>query len=420
MDYPQKETGVAYGPFCVLSGSGLSAVRPGQAGRFTIVARDGSGNDLERGGDLFTAHVIGRGAVGVTIRDLLDGRYEGSFRLTVGGDYRLEVRLAGVRVGHEWVTIPAPSHVVNSPSHVHCHASVGRALHGMTLVVEGEGLKRAQVAEAAKFKVHAVAPESANRRSAAPHCRIEVRLYKPDMLLRPDGLVAEGRATKARSSGGIDDARETSTWECSYKARVAGQFLLMVTADGAPLRDSPYAVRVLPGRVDLTQCSLRACDPSGVVRAMQPARFELILRDRLGNGCDVAGTEAEVVAELREPRAREHAEAAAAAAAAALRGDDSVPEAPRRWPAAIVHMGGDRYELRVMPSFAGAHELRLRHARRDGGFAPTGRAALAESRTWTCDVQPCGRPHAFAMMSARRPPHFAVPAAPPRYPMAAW
>ena len=190
----------------------------------------------------------------MTIRDLLDGRYEGSFRLTVGGDYRLEVRLAGVRVGHEWVTVPAPSHVVNSPSHVHCHASVGRALHGMTLVVEGEGLKRAQVAEAAKFKVHAVAPESANRRSAAPHCRIEVRLYKPDMLLRPDGLVAEGRATKARSSGGIDDARETSTWECSYKARVAGQFLLMVTADGAPLRDSPYAVRVLPGRVDLTQC----------------------------------------------------------------------------------------------------------------------------------------------------------------------
>ena len=63
MDYCHKQAGVAYGPFCVLSGSGLSAVRPGQAGRFTIVARDGSGNDLERGGDLFTAHVIGRGAV---------------------------------------------------------------------------------------------------------------------------------------------------------------------------------------------------------------------------------------------------------------------------------------------------------------------------------------------------------------------
>ena len=83
------------------------------------------------------------------------------------------------------------------------------------------------MAVAAKFKVHAVAPESANRRSSPPHCRIQVRLYKPDMLLRPDGLVAEGRATKARARG-VDDSRETSTWECSYKARVAGHFLLMV------------------------------------------------------------------------------------------------------------------------------------------------------------------------------------------------
>ena len=138
----------------------------------------------------------------------------------------------------------------------------------MTLVVEGEGIKRAQVAVPATFKVHAVAPECGKCRSSPPHCRIQVRLYRPDMLLRPDGLVAEGRAVKAR--GGVD-ARETSTWECSYKAKVAGRFLLMVTADGTPLRDAPYDVRVLPGRVDLTKCELRATEPSGAVRALQPA-----------------------------------------------------------------------------------------------------------------------------------------------------
>ena len=118
-----------------------------------------------------------------------------------------------------------------------------------------------------------------------------------------------------------------------------------------------------------------------------------------------------MVAELREPLEREHTDEAAAealrrqrihagaAATTCSRGAAPLAGGNRG-------MGGERYELRVMPSCAGVHEL-ARLARRNDSFAPSGLAALAEARSWTCDVLPSGRP-AFAM------------SAPPRYPVRAW
>ena len=58
-------------------------------GHFRIVARDGNADPIKRGGDLFVARITGRGAATVRIKDCGNGVYEGSFRLTIGGEFML-------------------------------------------------------------------------------------------------------------------------------------------------------------------------------------------------------------------------------------------------------------------------------------------------------------------------------------------
>ena len=267
-DTGPKEAGVAYAPYCVLTGSSLSSVRPGVPGHFRIVARDGNADPIKRGGDLFVARITGRGAATVRIKDCGNGVYEGSFRLTIGGEFMLTVWLAAVRLpgaGSGGMAVDeflrsgsqalhAPVQLTNSPARVLCDGGARGSLP--ILMVEGEGASRATVGEEASFHVRAV---QRGRRQLRAFCRIQCRLYRAGQLNKPEGLVAEGRARplstrpRLRGSGGVepDGGRGGGTaeagWEVVYLPTVAGRFQLLVTADGEPIFGTPYDLHVRPG-----------------------------------------------------------------------------------------------------------------------------------------------------------------------------
>lgn len=96
-------------PFDVAVGTGITsaslsnlAVLPaaaaGRPGSFLIQARNQFGVRRDTGGDVFSAHVSGPETPAVSVEDLQDGMYRGTFLVHTAGTYRLTVLFGGLPI----------------------------------------------------------------------------------------------------------------------------------------------------------------------------------------------------------------------------------------------------------------------------------------------------------------------------------
>ncbi|KAL1495176.1 hypothetical protein AB1Y20_017041 [Prymnesium parvum] len=238
---------------------------------FTLLAYDVQGRRLTRGGAQIRASSRGPAPLHAAVADRGDGSYEVSYHASLSGEYLLSLSCQREAVR-------------GSPLRLHVEPAAACAA---ACEAEGDGLSVGVAGDGAAFVVRAMdegrrpkimGGEVFEAFLAARGAQGEaLQAHRP---LRHSSLLA---AFDGRGDGQVTITDlGNGTYRGTYTPRNAGDFLLHVRLGGAPIRGSPFSVRVCAGVADAARCALRG-DAATVGTAGQRESFRVDTFDRYGN-----------------------------------------------------------------------------------------------------------------------------------------
>lgn len=187
----------------------------GKQSSFTIQARDDLGNKRLSGGDACVVQLRGScPVVEASVEDGGDGRYTATFCTTSAGDQLIHVMLGKEKVA-------------GSPYLAHITAAEASPRHSTTT---GDGTTCATAGCTATFTVQ-VRDRFGNRCCSEP----ALRAFQLEAALSCDNMKCPVAVEQDVTSGEL---------RCSYSAAAPGRWRLLLTSQGAHLRDSPFSVKV--------------------------------------------------------------------------------------------------------------------------------------------------------------------------------
>ncbi|EGG21588.1 gelation factor [Cavenderia fasciculata] len=192
-------------------GKGLEQGECFQPSKFKIQAVDPDGNNRTDGGDGFKITVSGPAQVEPWMVDNGDGTYDVEFEPKVPGEYVIDLTLDGDTVNGFPKTVivkPAPS----------ADASYAK----------GKGLKKAFDNEVAEFTIFAVDTEGNPRTDGQDPFEVKVTGPNGDIEAK------------------VEDKND-GTYDVKYEPQVEGNYQVLVTLRGAPIKDMPVNVTCIEG-----------------------------------------------------------------------------------------------------------------------------------------------------------------------------
>jgi filamin len=243
----------------LVHGPGLEGGVQGEPGVFTIESRDRLGQKIKFGGDPYKVSVKGpfREEEAPKIVDNKDGTYTVTYLPIDYGKHEIAVTLE---------TKP----VAKSPYHVNISKPKGYP-DALQCYAEGRGLKEADTATPAEFKIFA--RDSNGQPVTPPSNPFLVEITKPD----GSDLPAQVKDNK------------DGTYTVTYNPTEVGKHEIVVGLKNpvAPqywehIKDSPFSVNVVPG-TDADKTRVYGPGIEDGVQDNLPTHFNIEARDRLGN-----------------------------------------------------------------------------------------------------------------------------------------
>ena len=266
--------------YCTASGPGVEGpAAAGEPAPFTIKARNRIGNPLKVGGHKFTAvvnppkDVEGAKPIEVAITDNGDGTYSAEYTPAVPGTTLVTVAVEGQQIK-------------DSPFTVEVGKNAGQPDPAQTYAF-GPGVEGGcDTAAPATFTIQTVTPSGEKLATGGAQFAVAVK-------------DAEGNDVPATVTDNGD-----GTYAGEYQPKLPGKYTVnvdLVNPQDAdvkdPIKDSPFAVEILPG-IDASKC---VCEgpglQSGEVEDTGKGEFKIIAKDVLGNPITTGGEPFQVVVE---------------------------------------------------------------------------------------------------------------------------
>jgi len=254
----------------VASGDGLTTATAGVKAEFTIHAKDITGADITEGGTSISGALRDpTGDIPIDVKDNGDGTYSCSYVPKTSGPVQLDVNMSTKAFG-EGPIAGAPFTPVIKPS----TADPSRS------IATGEGVEGAQSGEESNLRVQARDK------------------FDNDLITGGDKVAAtlsfqplSGGAAVKHEVGIVDNGN--GTYDLAYTPTKVGNYDLLITIDGKPIKDMPVSVSVLPGRFSPMECTFDGLDLDGngrrIVTAGKTDTFNVIAKDANGNQLQEGG-----------------------------------------------------------------------------------------------------------------------------------
>eukprot|EP01132_Coremiostelium_polycephalum_P007890 gene7890-9709_t len=192
-------------------GPGLEAGECFQKSKFRIHAVDNEGNPVNEGGDGFSITVEGPSQVDPVLVDNGDGTYDVDFEPKLPGDYTINLTLDGDVVNGfpKTVTVkPAPS-ADNS-------------------FCKGKGLEKLFDNELAEFDIFAIDTDGNKRTDGGDPFDVKITVEGSDVEVK------------------VEDKND-GTYHVIYEPLITGEYTVLVTLRGQPLKNMPVKVNCIEG-----------------------------------------------------------------------------------------------------------------------------------------------------------------------------
>jgi len=252
-----------------LSAHGSVSAVAGENCELLLQLSDEFGNIIKGGGRDVDFKIDGPSKLTCRVVDKENGFYSVPFKLNVAGDYKVHLSVDG--------------HNIPSALAFAVGANVISSAHTIAL---GNGIRKAKAGEEATFMVQSI--DKFGNEVQVGGAQIVARIKGPDTAENPSEYVVE----IVDNEDGIYNAR--------YTTDTAGIYHLNVTADGHPIAQSPFVVRVASGVAVAHRSVVKQLSdmPAGKARSDAGA-FKIHLADRNGNMKSKGGDELDVY--LRKP-----------------------------------------------------------------------------------------------------------------------
>jgi filamin len=231
------------------SGEGIKEATAGHAAPVKVQTKDQFGNKLNKGGDKITAALTpkaGGEAVPVSVKDNGDGTYDLAYEPKEAGDYTLDIKLDG-------------NNIKDAPFAVTVHPG---SLDAGNVDVSGNGIKEVVAGETAD--VHVQAKDNLGNKLNKGGNALNVKVAGP----------GEAAATVADNNDG--------SYKATYVPTVTGDYKVHVEFDGKEVKNSPFAVKVVPASGSAAN-TVAEGDGLQKATAGAPEKIHVQVKDRFDN-----------------------------------------------------------------------------------------------------------------------------------------
>eukprot|EP01125_Pyxidicula_operculata_P005277 TRINITY_DN189_c0_g1_i1.p1 TRINITY_DN189_c0_g1~~TRINITY_DN189_c0_g1_i1.p1 ORF type:complete len:897 (-),score=291.77 TRINITY_DN189_c0_g1_i1:46-2736(-) len=209
-------------------GNGKKVLVAGVTDKFKVSARDLHGNVIPSGGLDVSGVISGPEAVDVVVTDNKDGTYEVSYTPTKVGEYSLDVKVEGNSVGGK---NPVPLYVLPGGA------------DGSNSIAFGPGLETASIEGENTFTVKSF--DQFGNPLIAGGAKV--------------GGTVTSKYTEPIQIQSTDNG--DGTYTCFYPGvEKAGDYEIVPTLNGTPVKDAPFKLRVNPGSFNLDSTSVEFDD----------------------------------------------------------------------------------------------------------------------------------------------------------------